>query len=171
MAKQMPSNRKRMRRDMAKESHWRKHVAAQEESGLAVHAYCQGAGLSESCFYWWKREIAKRDREAHASRPKQPTPVRFAEIRVIEGSREGACCEDPVKPTDAPKPDPIDESKSESIDGPKFVPLNGPESDSADTAAGVEIFLSGGRRLRVLPNFDEPTLLRVVALLDGARPC
>ena len=146
MARQRQNDRKPKRRDLAKESHWRKHVAPQEESGLAVHAYCQGEGLSESCFYWWKREIAKRDRETHASRQKKPAPARFAEVRVIAGSSEGAYCEDQDQSIAEPKPDPTG-------------------------ATGVEVFLSGGHRLRVFRNFDEPTFLRVVALLEGGRAC
>jgi hypothetical protein len=137
---------RRMGRDTVKETHWRKHVEAQEASGLAVRAYCQDEGLSESCFHWWRREIARRDREARASRPQKPMRARFAEIRVIDRSGDGTCSVDQDQPLDKSKTDPTE-------------------------ATGVEIYLSGGRRLRVYPDFDERTLLRVVTLLEGARPC
>ena len=137
---------KRMRRDLAKESHWRKHVEAQRASGLSMRAYCQGEGLSESCFYWWNREIAKRDRETRASRPNKPATARFAEIRVVEGSKEGAFCGKGDQAMEGSKPEPTG-------------------------ATYVEVFLSGGRRLRIFPDFDERTFLRVVALLEGARSC
>jgi hypothetical protein len=134
---------KPMDRDLAKEAHWRKHVEAQRASGLSMRVYCQGEGLSESCFYWWKREIARRDCEAPVQNGQQERAgVEFAEVRVIDGSGEEAF----PRALEKPKPDLTD-------------------------GTSVEIFLSDGRRLRVFPDFDEQTLLRVVALLEGARPC
>lgn len=174
--KLMQSGRRRKRRDLEKESHWRKHVAAQKESGLAVRVYCQNESLSEACFHWWRREIVKRDREAKVSRLQQPTPARFAEIHVIgetsiDGATQEACCAGSFQPTDAPKPDPIDKPQHDPHCTPRTDATAELPSDSTAAAAGVEVVLGGGRRLRVFPDFDEPTLLRVVALLEGVRPC
>jgi hypothetical protein len=41
-----------------------------------------------------------------------------------------------------------------------------PESE----AAGLELVLAGGRVLRIGPAFDEPTLRRLLALLEEGRP-
>ena len=58
--------RKRKSRDLAKESRWRKHVAEQRRSGETVRQYCQQNALSESSFWFWKRELARRAREKGA---------------------------------------------------------------------------------------------------------
>ena len=51
------------KRDVKKESKWRRHVMAQGESGLSVRGYCRGRGISEQGFHWWRRELARRDGE------------------------------------------------------------------------------------------------------------
>jgi hypothetical protein len=51
------------KRDVKKESKWRRQVMAQGESGLSVRAYCRGRGISEQGFHWWHRELARRDGE------------------------------------------------------------------------------------------------------------
>ena len=55
-----------------------------------------------------------------------------------------------------------------------FVPVQvtpAPTAPPADSAAGaVELVLGAGRRLRVGPGFDGPTLQRLLALLEEGRP-
>ena len=40
---------------------WRKHINAQAGSGLSIAVYCRRHGLREYGFYWWRRELARRD--------------------------------------------------------------------------------------------------------------
>lgn len=54
-------------RDRKKESSWRRHLKAQREGGLSVAAYCRLGGLPEHGFYWWRRELARRDAAAPAA--------------------------------------------------------------------------------------------------------
>ncbi len=49
------------RRDRKKDQFWRRRLAAQARSGLAVRAWCRQHGTQESAFYWWRRELARRD--------------------------------------------------------------------------------------------------------------
>jgi hypothetical protein len=42
---------------------------------------------------------------------------------------------------------------------------------SASAAAGLELVLDGGRRLRVGPAFDDATLRRLLAVLEEGRSC
>lgn len=55
-----------------------------------------------------------------------------------------------------------------------FVPVQvmpAPTSTTADVSAGaLELVLGAGRRLRVGPGFDGPTLQRLLALLEEGRP-
>ena len=54
----------------------------------------------------------------------------------------------------------------------RFVPVQlAPEPTTDDASAGaVELVLGAGRRLRVGPGFDGPTLTRLLALLEEGRP-
>ena len=57
----------------------------------------------------------------------------------------------------------------------RFAPVQlMPESKPPGTADGVpgavELVLGPGRRLRIGPGFDGPTLTRLLALLEGGRP-
>jgi transposase-like protein len=79
--------KRKRRRDGAKEAYWRGQVERQVRSGLSVRAFCRQQGLAENSFYAWRRELAVRDREQAAARtpaalqPEQPrTP--FAEVVV-----------------------------------------------------------------------------------------
>jgi len=57
----------------------------------------------------------------------------------------------------------------------RFVPVTvaaePPAPSKADgSAVAVELILNDGRRLRVVPGFDGPTLKRLLALLEEGRP-
>jgi hypothetical protein len=55
-------------RDPQRERFWRRHVRQQRLSRLSVRDYCDLHRLYESAFYFWRREIAARDRQRN-SRP------------------------------------------------------------------------------------------------------
>lgn len=48
------------RRDMEKERHWRKVIREAARSGVSIRQFCQQRKLKESQFYWWQRELKKR---------------------------------------------------------------------------------------------------------------
>ena len=88
---------KRMRRDRKKEAYWREHVRDQGRSGLTVRAYCQKHAVSQARFFWWKREVAKRDAEQRKANAKNPQPVAFAEIQIVGGKSD--VCQTPRQST------------------------------------------------------------------------
>jgi hypothetical protein len=51
-------------RDPKKESCWRQRLSGQTRSGLTVRAFCEREALKETAFYFWRREIGRRDRQA-----------------------------------------------------------------------------------------------------------
>ena len=77
------------KRDLKRERTWRRHIADQPGSGHTVRAYCETHRLRETSFYFWRAEIAKRDREAET----QAAPA-FVPVAVID--------------TPAPRDTPID---------------------------------------------------------------
>jgi hypothetical protein len=60
-------------RDLKKEEFWRQRLGAQGGSGLSIRGWCRRHGVRESAFYWWRRELGRRDAEASA----------FAPVRVV----------------------------------------------------------------------------------------
>lgn len=51
------------RRDSKKESFWREIVRGHARSGTTVRAWCRSHAIAEPAFYWWRRELAQRDRQ------------------------------------------------------------------------------------------------------------
>ena len=151
--------KKRIRRsDPERQRHWEGVMRRWREGGQAVRAFCRDEGVRESAFYFWRRELARRDRQpgrngsgAKAS-PAPPTP-RSVQRR---SPRHGL--------------------------GPSFLPVHvvGPgvtevgrapsRSDGRLAGGGVEIVLEQGRVVRVPAGFDRQTLADVLAVLE-VRPC
>src|SRR5665213_3266072 len=77
-------------RDRKKESFWRRHLKAQVRSGLSVAGYCRRHGLREHGFYWWRRELARRDAAVPAAfvpvnvTVERPVTAREQEREAIE---------------------------------------------------------------------------------------
>jgi hypothetical protein len=55
--------RRRRERDAAKERLWRQLVDRQRKGRLSVREFCRAEAIAESAFYFWRRELAKRDAE------------------------------------------------------------------------------------------------------------
>jgi len=73
---------KQKARDRGKEAFWQKILRQQAGSGLTIRAYCRKHHLGESLFYFWRRELARRD-SAQKQNP-------FVSVRVQE-EEEGSC--------------------------------------------------------------------------------
>lgn len=68
-------------RDLKRERTWRRHIAQQPGSGQTIRDYCETHRLRETSFYFWRTEIAKRDREAAAEPKAAPA---FVPVAVID---------------------------------------------------------------------------------------
>ncbi len=76
----------RLKRSVQKEAFWRLVVDDHAASGLSVRAFCQRKVVSEASFYFWRRELAVRDREA--SLP--PDTPAMLPVRVFESEQAPA---------------------------------------------------------------------------------
>jgi len=82
-------------RDKSKEAFWRRTVRRQGQSGLTVRAFCREHELQETAFYFWRRELARRevaDRRSAAFMPVQvveetPAPAGGRIEIVLSGDR------------------------------------------------------------------------------------
>jgi transposase-like protein len=72
-------------RDPKLEQRWRKHLLRQAGSKCNVRNYCLKHGLTESAFYFWRREIAHRDRQSESRLPKQESPD-FVPVTIVSSS-------------------------------------------------------------------------------------
>jgi transposase-like protein len=81
-------------RDPDKEQRWRKRLDQWRRSGLTVREFCLDHGLRQHAFYWWRRQIARRDRERSPSAT-AAAPL-FVPLRVAN---------DPSPPTAAAAPE------------------------------------------------------------------
>lgn len=80
------------RRDLQKEAGWRRRLRRQAESGRSVRAWCRQHRVTETAFYWWRKELARRDREQKsAARPAtEGQAVAFVPVHVTgEPGRDG----------------------------------------------------------------------------------
>lgn len=62
-------------RDWHKETAWRRKLRQQAESGQSVRAWCRRHRITETAFYWWRKELLRRDAEG---RPATFVPVEVA---------------------------------------------------------------------------------------------
>ena len=59
-------------RDLDKEKKWRRLLRRWRQSGLSGRDFCAAERVSEPSFYFWRREIARRDQHKGAQR-KRPS--------------------------------------------------------------------------------------------------
>jgi transposase-like protein len=128
--------RRKRRRDGAKEAYWRGQVERQAQSGLGVRAFCRQQGLAENLFYAWRRELAVRDREQAAA---------AADVQRTSAAQKSA----------AP-----DTAFTEVL---VTAPA---ESKSTTPTATLEIILASPRRIAIAPGFDPATLTAVLDVLE-----
>jgi len=73
-----------------REPYWRRVLARWERSGLSVRAFCRAEGVSEPMFYWWRRELPRRDQAKPAFLPvhvltEAEPPARGLEVVLANG--------------------------------------------------------------------------------------
>lgn len=143
------------RRDPELERLWRRRVREQARLRLSVREFCDFHDLPESSFYFWRREIARRDAASGADRQGRPAARR----RRDAGARQ-------VAATDANA-------------SPRFVPLvisdgaAGELPSPLPVAAGslppIELVHPCGVTLRVPAGTKAAWLAMVLDVLEGRR--
>ena len=53
------------------EPFWRLVLGRWKRSGLTIRGFCRAEGLNEPMFYWWRRELLRRDQAKPAFLPVQ----------------------------------------------------------------------------------------------------
>jgi hypothetical protein len=73
-----------------RERFWRGTLAAWRTTGQSIRAFCDGRGLTEATFYFWRKELRRRD-DARAARPASPTIVPVTVIPAATVAVEVRC--------------------------------------------------------------------------------
>jgi hypothetical protein len=142
----MATRRGKGKRDLTKERYWRRIVREWRSSGLSVREFCDWQALSEPCFYAWRRELAKRDRESAAA---------AAAIGIVHDGR------------------PVKQNGPSRTPAAAFLPVRVVPDAVAEGAAGlsrthdIEVHLPGGVRLLVPRGCDRTLLRDVIACCNG----
>ncbi len=88
-------------RDLNKEAVWRRRLSRHAASGQSVRVWCCKHGVTEAAFYWWRRELVRRDSEPpNAAKLDQGQPTNsldperqtasFIPVRVIDAPGPGS---------------------------------------------------------------------------------
>lgn len=157
--------KKRIRRsDPERRQHWEEVLRRWREGGQAVRAFCRAEGVQESAFYFWRRELARRDLRT-AGHNSQAARDDLGREEIVAPARRTSRA-----PVAAPAPRPASRKPARPRDSPSFLPVRVVGPDVSQAACGVEIVLAHGRIVRVGAGFDRQTLADVLAMLE-ARPC
>jgi len=78
-------------RDRRREARWRRIIRDQGRSGLGVREFCRRGKLTETAFYFWRRELQRRQEEQDQRQAIVPPPKpTFVAVRVNEHSASPA---------------------------------------------------------------------------------
>jgi hypothetical protein len=71
-------------RDPRRERLWRETISAWQASGLSARQYCIRHELKEASFYYWRREIQRRDARRVPSQSPEFVPVTVLPAATLE---------------------------------------------------------------------------------------
>jgi hypothetical protein len=133
-------------RDPRREAYWRRTMRRQERSGLTIREFCHRQDLAETAFYYWRKELARRQvepgrrrRHTHPSMATAGTAGPAAHPRGFVSVRLAA----------SPAP-----TRAQGM--------------STAAIGRIVIEVSGGRRVHVVAPVDRQALADVLAVLAVA---
>jgi len=128
-------------RDSQRERRWRRIIREHRRSGVGVREFCSRGKLTETAFYFWRRELQRRQVEDSTRRAEQEQ-------------------RQPTRRT----------RRRQAAETPAFVAVRVEEHSAVAGGGRIEIELLGGRRVHVAAPVDRQALADVLAVLEG-RPC
>jgi hypothetical protein len=129
-------------RDPKREQFWRAALRRRQQSGLTVREFCRREQLSETAYHFWRREIARRDRE-----PRPRLKRERARALAARATRE----------------------RRLAISSPLFQELAIISGPSPGADHGVEVVLPDGCRVRMPAEVDRALLADVLSVLEARR--
>jgi transposase-like protein len=133
-------------RDKGRQATWRRVIQEHAGSGLSIRQFCRDNDLTESGFYFWRRELQRRETQ----RPQQQRRQ--------------------TRPEQQRRPSGTGQTPGQAAAAPAFVPVSVSQAVRQSTG-GIEIILLGGARIHVAGGVDRQALADVVAVLREAHAC
>jgi hypothetical protein len=130
-------------RDPERERFWRAALRRQQRCGLTAREFCRGERLAETAYYYWRKELARRDRER---RPRSRLRKR------VPGAASSAAS-----------------GRRRMLSAPRFQELAILGGPSSAASGGLEIILPDGCRVRLAPEVDRALLADVLQALEARR--
>jgi len=161
---------KGLRRNVQRESHWRKVLERQADSGQSVRAWCRGHRVAESGLYYWRGELARRDAELNSAATAQTATVTdssavTATQTTTAAETAGATTSASARAATVSATSTSSLSSSPTLVSAAFVPV----AITGDRGVGrIEIMLGDGRSVRLTGRVDRRALADVVAVLTSA---
>jgi hypothetical protein len=154
--------KKQTEQELQRQSRWQEIVRKQRQSGQSVRAYCREAGIEESAFYWWRRELARRSQQrSDRTPPGRGTPQGKA------ARPQGKLARPAARSTRQGEPArPAARRSSHAVAEVGFLPVRLAAERGAEAGHAIEIVLGGDRVLRIPPGFDRQALLDVLGALE-----
>lgn len=140
---------RKMRRDGTKERQWRIRIDRQRRGGGTIAAFCREIGVSQASFYFWRREILRRDAERGNGR-RNITPDYQTKDRIPPTLA-------PVQLIDAAD----DASRDETLS---------PDTNKNGSDSAIEILLTDGLTVRASSQVSADRIADVVRAIE-ARSC
>jgi len=78
------------------EAYWQRIVRQQAASGVTIRDFCRTSKLRESAFYFWRKELLRREamQLRHRDHVPSPAPATFMPVSVTAGATESLAQED-----------------------------------------------------------------------------
>lgn len=76
-------------RDGKREAYWRSVVRRCAASGMTIADFCEQEGLKASTYYFWQRELGRRDSEGQSQSAEHPNSPGLVPVQVVD-DRDGA---------------------------------------------------------------------------------
>lgn len=72
------------RSEPRREAFWRRMLQRRTKSGMTVTKFCAKENLAESAFYYWQRQIRRRDAESPAGKSNSPDESTFVPVQLLD---------------------------------------------------------------------------------------
>src|SRR3972149_12324680 len=83
-------------RDRRVEARGRRMVRGQQQCGLTIRAFCCKSKVQESAFYFWRKELERRDTQRHQAQQEESKRRARASKAAFVPVRVAASAVDPV---------------------------------------------------------------------------
>jgi len=86
------------RGDSSREAFWRRMLRRRAKSGMTVSGFCASEDLPESAFYYWQRQIRRRDAKSQVENTDSTGGPAFLPVQLLD-DRNGTAPVEIVTPS------------------------------------------------------------------------